>query len=61
MGAGAKGRNFVFAAISPPKQGQEEEDSPGGKKGKTKQPPAKKMKRCRTLDENSKGTIFNLL
>lgn len=61
VGAGAKGRNFVFAAISPPKQGQEEEDSPGGKKGKTKQPPAKKMKRCRTLDENSKGTIFNLL
>jgi len=60
VGAGAKGRNFVFAAISPPKAGKEEEDSPGGKK-KAKQPPAKKMKRCRTLDENSKGTIFNLL
>jgi len=64
VGTGAKGRNFVFAAISPPKQGaggQEEEESPGGKKGKVKAPPAKKMKRSRTLDENSKGTIFNLL
>ena len=60
VGTGAKGRNFVFAAISPPKQGGgEEENSPGGKKGKP--PPAKKVKRCRTLDENSKGTIFNLL
>jgi len=62
VGTGAKGRNFVFAAISPSKQGGgEEEDSPGGKKGKGKPPPAKKVKRCRTLDENSKGTIFNLL
>merc|ERR1712142_1162152 len=62
VGVGAKGRNFVFAAISPPKQGTvEDEDSPGGKKGKVKPPPSKKMKMSRTLDENSKGTIFNLL
>jgi len=62
VGAGAKGRNFVFAAVSPPKHvGGEEDDSPVGKKGKAKPPPAKKVKRCRTLDENSKGTIFNLL
>jgi len=62
VGAGAKGRNFVFAAVSPPKQaGDGGDDSPVGKKGKVKPPPAKKVKRCRTLDENSKGTIFNLL
>jgi len=62
VGVGAKGRNFVFAAVSPPKQaGDGGDDSPVGKKGKVKPPPAKKVKRCRTLDENSKGTIFNLL
>eukprot|EP00092_Neocalanus_flemingeri_P025361 GFUD01027496.1.p2 GENE.GFUD01027496.1~~GFUD01027496.1.p2 ORF type:complete len:666 (+),score=296.11 GFUD01027496.1:2168-4165(+) len=62
VGAGAKGRNFVFAAVSPPKPKVEDcDDSPAGKKGKAKPPPPKKIKRCRTLDENSKGTIFNLL
>lgn len=57
VGSGAKGRNFVFAAISPPKQ--TDDSSPGEKK--VKPPPSKKARRCRTLDENSKGTIFNLL
>jgi len=63
VGTGAKGRNFVFAAISPPKGGgaDEDDESPGGKRGKVKPPPAKKIKKSRTLDENSKGTIFNLL
>ena len=60
VGSGAKGRNFVFAAISPPKQTTMEDDSSPGEK-KVKQPPTKKARRCRTLDENSKGTIFNLL
>ena len=66
VGVGAKGRNFVFAAISPPKEKevvQEEEKEEKGKKAiHSKGPVPKKSKLNRNLDENSRrGTIFNLL
>ena len=57
VGSGAKGNNFVFARVSP----QKEVDQKGTKKRVKQEPPAKKQKVCRTLDQNSKGTIFNLL
>ena len=60
MGSGAKGNNFVFAPVSPPKT---IEDETKNKKVRSKpnQPPAKKPKVSRALDENSKSSIFNLL
>ena len=65
VGVGAKGRNFVFAAISPPKEKevmQEEEEKEEKGKKVVKGPPPKKQKLNRNLDENSRmGTIFNLL
>ena len=69
VGVGAKGRNFVFAAISPPKEkevvqdGEVEEEKEKGKKvAQSKGPMPKKQKLNRNLDENSRrGTIFNLL
>ena len=66
VGVGAKGRNFVFAAISPPKEKEvvvEEEKEEKGKKAiHNKGPVPKKSKLNRNLDENSRrGTIFNLL
>ena len=65
VGVGAKGRNFVFAAISPPKEKevvQEEEEKEEKGKRVVKGPPSKKQKLNRNLDENSRrGTIFNLL
>merc|ERR1712203_360140 len=54
VGVGAKGRNFVFAAISPPKEKevmQEEEKEEKGKKA-VKGPLPKKQKLNRNLDEN---------
>ena len=57
VGTGAKGTNFVFARVSPQKEVEEK----GTKKRVNQEPPAKKLKVCRTLDQNSKGTIFNLL
>ena len=60
VGSGVKGHNFVFAPVSPPKDVDQEEGAkrrPKAKQG----PPAKKQKVNRTLDENAKGTIFNLL
>jgi len=64
-GRGAKGRNFVFTAISPSKgEAEEQEEEQSEKKGKktSSKPVAKRAKMCRTLDQsNSKGTIFNLL
>ena len=67
VGVGAKGRNFVFAAISPPKEketleDEEQEKEKGRKTSHTKGPAPKKPKLNRNLDENSRrGTIFNLL
>ena len=67
MGVSAKGRNFVFAAISPPKekevvQEEEKEEKKGKKAIHSKGPVPKKSKLNRNLDENSRrGTIFNLL
>ena len=68
VGVGAKGRNFVFAAISPPKEKETLEDEEqkekekGRKTSHTKGPAPKKPKLNRNLDENSRrGTIFNLL
>ena len=67
VGVGAKGRNFVFAAISPPKekkvvQDGEVEEEKGKKVAQSKGPMPKKQKLNRNLDENSRrGTIFNLL
>ena len=65
MGSGAKGHNFVFARVSPTKEaevsegvGATEEIKPRPRRA---QPPAKKPRVSRTLDENSEGTIFNLL
>ena len=56
-GTRAKGNNFVFAPVSPQKEVEETET-----KTKVKQqPPAKRQKVSRALNENSKGTIFNLL
>ena len=57
VGTGAKGNNFVFARVSPQKEVEEK----GTKKRVNQEPPAKKLKVCRTLDQNSKETIFNLL
>ena len=52
--------NFVFAAVSPPK---EKEPSRKKKSNKSHQqgPAEKKPKFDRTLDENSQNTIFGLL
>ena len=68
VGVGAKkGRNFVFAAISPPKEKEvvqevEETEEKGKNKVVKKGPLPKKQKLNRNLDENSRrGTIFNLL
>ena len=63
MGSGAKGHNFVFARVSPTKEAEvsdevKEEVKPRPRRS---QPPAKKPRVSRTLDENSEGTIFNLL
>ena len=55
VGTGAKGNNFVFAPVSPTKEVQQTETK------SKQQPPAKKQRVSRTLHENSKGTIFNLL
>jgi hypothetical protein len=65
VGAVAKGRNFVFATISPPKEKEVEVEEEKGGKGRkagggSKAPAAKKPKINRNLDENSR-TIFNLL
>ena len=66
MGSGAKGHNFVFARVSPTKEAEVSTEPEVGEKVKQKpqrsrQPPAKKPRVSRTLDENAKGTIFNLL
>ena len=58
VGTGAKGNNFVFARMSPKKDAEEETETQTRVK---QQPPAKKLRVSRTLDESSKGTIFNLL
>ena len=58
VGTGAKGNNFVFARVSPQKEVEEN----GTNKRVNQEPPAKKQRVCRTLDQNSKTrTIFNLL
>ena len=63
MGSGAKGHNFVFAPVSPPKEAAPATSEEAGAKQRprSRQPPAKKPRVSRTLDENTKGTIFNLL
>jgi len=62
VGSGVKGNNFVFARISPVKEKNSEKEETVTKKSATnRQPPAKKPRVSRTLDGNSKGTIFNLL
>ena len=67
MGSGAKGHNFVFARVSPTKEAEVSSEAGEGQEVKKKpqrsqrQPPAKKPRVSRTLDENTKGTIFNLL
>merc|ERR1712203_469794 len=61
VGVGAKGRNFVFAAISPPKEKEVmQEEGEMEEKGKkaVKGPLPKKQKLDRNLDEKSRrGTI----
>ena len=67
VGSGAKGNNFVFARLSPDKAETKEAAADSAEvKVKTRsaasrQPPAKKPRVSRTLDQNTKGTIFNLL
>ena len=62
MGSGVKGTNFVFAPVSPAKDVVQDDESVKRKSRSSKSgPPAKKQKTNRTLDENTKGTIFNLL
>ena len=62
MGSSAKGHNFVFAPVSPPKEAAPAtSEEAGAKRPRPRQPPAKKPRVSRTLDENTKGTIFNLL
>ena len=62
VGTGAKGNNFVFARMSPKKDAEEETETQTETQTRVKQqPPAKKLRVSRTLDESSKGTIFNLL
>ena len=62
VGSGVKGTNFVFAPVSPAKDVVQDDESVKRKTRSSKSgPPAKKQKTNRTLDENTKGTIFNLL
>ena len=64
---GRRGGTFVFSALSPPKEKGDSGEAGAGemavnRKGKVKQPPAKKARVSRTLDsESKKDTIFNLL
>ena len=66
VGSGAKGSNFVFARVSPSKEETEVSVEPLAEEKvkrqlRSRQPPAKKPRVSRTLDENTEGTIFNLL
>lgn len=64
MGSGAKGSNFVFTRVSPSKETEAEvsvEPEVKQRPQRSRQPPAKKPRVSRTLDENTEGTIFNLL
>ena len=67
-GTGAKkGRNFVFAALSPKKTVEQDPvdaanpPQPAAAKRKKVVPVAKKLKVDRTLQSNNKTSIFNLM